>query len=342
MQRLEGRGTVLTGQLGEVMKESGQAALSYTRSRAKALGLPDGFYDKLDVHVHVPGGGIAKDGPSAGITIATAIISALTSRPAHREVAMTGEITLRGRVLPVGGIREKVLAAHRAGLKTFILPRQNAKDLADVPAHVKRELRFVEVEQMDEVLPIALHEPRKASAPSNASAASTAHTRCHPLQRVEGQPLAERRLQSASSPSNNRPPTKVGARCPGDAPRAKARGTAKHVSRSSTRFQAACLTASEKNAGVAGSGCGALKVVVAKKRSASATSRSMLPCRQLAATAFLIRPQTRSMGLCSCALYFGSHRKRKRACSGRASQARKTLASWVMTLSSATMTSPVG
>jgi ATP-dependent Lon protease len=159
VQLLEGKGNlVLTGQLGEVMKESGQAALSYTRSRGKALGLPDGFYEKLDVHVHVPAGGIPKDGPSAGITIATAIISALTSRPAHREVAMTGEVTLRGRVLPVGGIREKVLAAHRAGLKTFILPRQNAKDLADVPTDIKRELRFVEVEQMDEVLPIALHE----------------------------------------------------------------------------------------------------------------------------------------------------------------------------------------
>ena len=158
VQRLEGKGPRSLVGLGEVMEESGQAASSYAGSRAKALGLPDGFYDELDVHVHVPAGGIAKDGPSAGITIATAIISALTSRPAHREVAMTGEITLRGRVLPVGGIREKVLAAHRAGLKTFILPRQNAKDLADVPADVKRELRFVEVQQMDEVLPVALHE----------------------------------------------------------------------------------------------------------------------------------------------------------------------------------------
>jgi ATP-dependent Lon protease len=159
VQLLEGKGSlVLTGQLGEVMKESGQAALSFARSSAKTLGLPDGFYEKLDVHVHVPAGGIPKDGPSAGITIATALISALTSRPTHREVAMTGEITLRGRVLPVGGIREKVLAAHRAGLKTFILPRQNAKDLLDVPSDVKRELRFVEVDRMDEVLPIALHE----------------------------------------------------------------------------------------------------------------------------------------------------------------------------------------
>src|SRR5262249_59681367 len=137
-------------------KESGQAALSYARSKAKPLGLGDGFYDKLDVHVHVPAGGIPKDGPSAGITIATALISGLTRRPARREVAMTGEITLRGRVLPVGGLREKVLAAHRAGIKTFLLPRKNLKDLADVPADVKRQVRFVPVEHMNEVVPVAL------------------------------------------------------------------------------------------------------------------------------------------------------------------------------------------
>ena len=155
----EGKGNlVLTGQLGEVMKESGQAALSYARSRAGALGLPEGFYDKLDVHVHVPAGGIPKDGPSAGITMATALISALTRRPARREVAMTGEITLRGRVLPVGGIREKALAAHRAGLKTFIMPKVNRKDLAEVPGDVKRELTIVQVDHMDEILPIALHD----------------------------------------------------------------------------------------------------------------------------------------------------------------------------------------
>jgi ATP-dependent Lon protease len=156
---LEGKGNlVLTGQLGDVMKESGQAALSYARSRSQELGLPEGFYEKLDVHIHVPEGGIPKDGPSAGITMATALVSALTRKPAHREVAMTGEITLRGRVLPVGGIREKVLAAHRAGIKTFILPRQNFKDLTDVPADVKRQLTFVQVQHMDDVLPIALHD----------------------------------------------------------------------------------------------------------------------------------------------------------------------------------------
>jgi ATP-dependent Lon protease len=140
------------------MKESAQAALSYARARATELGLAERFYEKLDVHVHVPAGAIPKDGPSAGITMATALISALTRRPARKEVGMTGEITLRGRVLPVGGIREKVIAAHRAGITTFIMPTRNAKDLADVPPDVKRQLRVVQVQHMDEVLPIALHE----------------------------------------------------------------------------------------------------------------------------------------------------------------------------------------
>jgi len=156
---LEGKGNLtLTGQLGDVMRESAQAALSYARSRAKELGLRERFWEKSDVHLHVPAGAIPKDGPSAGITMATALISALTGRPTRRDVAMTGEITLRGRVLPVGGVREKVLAAHRAGIKTFLLPRKNLKDLSDVPADVKREVTFMPVEHMDEVLPVALQE----------------------------------------------------------------------------------------------------------------------------------------------------------------------------------------
>ncbi|MGE3269207.1 MAG: endopeptidase La [Chloroflexota bacterium] len=155
---LEGKGQlVTTGQLGDVMKESAQAALSYARARAGELGLAPRFYETMDVHIHVPAGAIPKDGPSAGITMATAMISGLTRRPSHREVAMTGEITLRGRVLPVGGIREKVVAAHRAGIKTFVLPRQNVKDLDDVPDDARRELTFVPVDQMDEVLNVALH-----------------------------------------------------------------------------------------------------------------------------------------------------------------------------------------
>ena len=155
---LPGKGQlVLTGQLGEVMKESAQAALSFARARALELGIRQTFYETTDVHIHVPAGAIPKDGPSAGITMATAVVSALTGRPAYREVAMTGEITLRGRVLPVGGIREKVMGAHRAGIKTFVLPRDNLKDLEDVPADAKRELTFVPVDRMEDVLPVSLH-----------------------------------------------------------------------------------------------------------------------------------------------------------------------------------------
>ena len=155
---MEGRGNLtLTGQLGEVMKESAQAALSYARSRAGQLGVESRFYEKYDIHLHLPAGSIPKDGPSAGITMATALISALTKRAAHRDVAMTGEITLRGRILPIGGVKEKVLAAHRAGIKTFILPKRNMKDLDDVPREVINDLHFVPVERMDDVISVALH-----------------------------------------------------------------------------------------------------------------------------------------------------------------------------------------
>jgi ATP-dependent Lon protease len=157
---LEGKGQVtLTGQLGEVMRESAQAAVSYARARAEALGIRERFWETKDVHLHVPAGAVPKDGPSAGIAMATALLSALTRRPVRRDVALTGEITLRGRVLPVGGIREKVLAAHRAGITTFVLPRRNLKDLQDVPGDVKRQVQFVPVDHMDEVLPVALREP---------------------------------------------------------------------------------------------------------------------------------------------------------------------------------------
>ncbi|HEX6510767.1 MAG TPA: endopeptidase La, partial [Chloroflexota bacterium] len=146
----------LTGQLGEVMQESARAALTYARSRAEALGVDAAFWDKTDLHVHVPAGAVPKDGPSAGVTMATAITSAMTKRPVNKDVAMTGEITLRGRVLPVGGIKEKMLAAHRAGVKTVCLPRENAKDLDELPQEVREAIRFVPVDHVDEVLNEAL------------------------------------------------------------------------------------------------------------------------------------------------------------------------------------------
>jgi ATP-dependent Lon protease len=171
---MAGKGNLLlTGQLGDIMQESAQAALSYTRAHAQELDIHDADFDKIDIHVHVPEGAIPKDGPSAGITMATALISALTHRPVHREVAMTGEITLRGRVLPVGGLREKVLAAYRAGLRTVLLPKRNDKDLVDVPRKVQRGLNFVFVERMDEVVPVALMHSDRANTRKRALSAKS-------------------------------------------------------------------------------------------------------------------------------------------------------------------------
>lgn len=154
---MEGKGGLtLTGQLGDVMQESAQAAFSYIRSRANELGIDPSVFERLDVHIHAPEGAIPKDGPSAGVTMATALASALTGRPVRREVAMTGEITLRGRVLAVGGLKEKVLAAHRAGIKELLLPKRNQKDLVEIPKPVRRELNILLVQTMDEVLAQAL------------------------------------------------------------------------------------------------------------------------------------------------------------------------------------------
>jgi ATP-dependent Lon protease len=164
---MNGKGKLtLTGKLGDVMQESAQAALSYVRTRAADLGLADDFHAKLDVHIHVPEGAIPKDGPSAGITMATTLVSALTKIPTRRDVAMTGEITLRGKVLPIGGVKEKVLAAHRAGVTTIILPRDNEKDLADIPKNVQDALSFHLVGTMDEVLKIALAGELPARLPA--------------------------------------------------------------------------------------------------------------------------------------------------------------------------------
>jgi len=168
-------GLRLTGQLGDVMKESAQAAMSYARAHASDLGIPDDFFETHDVHVHVPEGSIPKDGPSAGITMATAMISAFTGRLARRDVAMTGEITLRGEVLPIGGVKEKVLAARQANIKTIILPRLNRRDVVQVNPRVLHGVQFEYVDNVDQVLAIALF-PREPSgaAPVPATAPTAA------------------------------------------------------------------------------------------------------------------------------------------------------------------------
>ncbi len=152
------KGLTLTGQLGDVMKESAQAALAYVRSKSKELGIEEDFFEKNDIHIHVPAGAIPKDGPSAGITMFVALVSLLTKKPVRSDVAMTGEITLRGLVLPVGGIKEKVLAAMRAGIKTIILPKKNEKDLEEIPEHIRNQMNFKFIQRMDEAIEIALRE----------------------------------------------------------------------------------------------------------------------------------------------------------------------------------------
>src|SRR5437660_6059162 len=160
----------LTGKLGDVMQESAQAAMSYVRSKAEEFGIEKDFNKRTDVHIHVPEGAIPKDGPSAGITLATALVSALSRNPIRKDVAMTGEITLRGKVLPIGGVKEKVLAAHRAGIKSIVLPKDNEKDLADIPKNVLDTLNVYMVQTMDEVLKIALAEPLAGRLSADAQA----------------------------------------------------------------------------------------------------------------------------------------------------------------------------
>jgi ATP-dependent Lon protease len=157
---MQGKGRLtLTGKLGDVMQESAHAGMSYVRSRSHLFSLPKDFYRHIDIHIHVPEGAIPKDGPSAGVTLCTSIVSALTLIPVRCDVAMTGEITLRGKVLPIGGVKEKLLAAHRLGLRTIILPKDNEKDLADVPPEILAQIAIHFVESMDQVLEIALERP---------------------------------------------------------------------------------------------------------------------------------------------------------------------------------------
>ena len=161
---VRGKGTLtLTGHLGDVMKESAHAALTYVRSRAKVLGIKDDFLGKTDIHIHVPAGAIPKDGPSAGVTMATALASVFTNAPVRKDLAMTGEVTLRGRVLPIGGLKEKTLAAKRAGIRTIIIPKQNEKDLDDIPKNVRKEMKFILADTLDEVISSALR--KKGSVP---------------------------------------------------------------------------------------------------------------------------------------------------------------------------------
>ena len=164
---ISGKGDlIITGQIGEVMQESARAALSYTRANMAVFGIPESALENQDVHIHVPAGAIPKDGPSAGIAIATALISALTNEPVARDVAMTGEITLRGRVLPIGGLKEKALGALRAGITTIVIPIKNKKDLSEIPANVKRKITFIPVKDMSEVLPIAIKAELKSRPPA--------------------------------------------------------------------------------------------------------------------------------------------------------------------------------
>jgi ATP-dependent Lon protease len=158
------KGLTLTGQLGDVMKESATAALSFVRANAGALGIDEEFFENHDLHIHVPAGAIPKDGPSAGVTMLTALTSLLTNTLIRKDLAMTGEITLRGQVLPVGGIKEKILAAHRAGIKTIILPDWNRKDLEDIPKNVEKDMTFHFVDKMLDVIDLALENKKKRTA----------------------------------------------------------------------------------------------------------------------------------------------------------------------------------
>ena len=192
-------GLILTGQLGDVMKESAQAALSFIRTNAARLGMPETDFEGKDIHIHIPAGAIPKDGPSAGVTMLTAMVSFLTRRRVLKDLAMTGEITLRGQVLPVGGIKEKVLAAHRAGIKTILMPKENQKDLEDIPKKVQKEIEFHFVDRMMDVLKLALEpspgsrreEPTPSAARTPKAAKAKAKTKVAVKAKVKAKPKSK-------------------------------------------------------------------------------------------------------------------------------------------------------
>jgi ATP-dependent Lon protease len=193
---------ILTGQLGEVMRESARAALSWTRSHTGPLGISPEVFEKNTLHIHVPAGGIPKDGPSAGITMATAIVSGLTGIPVRKDVAMTGEITLRGRVLPIGGLKSKILAAHLAGAKMVILPRKNEKDLRDIPEEIRKQMKLVLVDSMDQVLDAALRRKPKALVVEPAKIISGDKP-------LDPEPEKEERVRRTTFPPTDQPPVVV-------------------------------------------------------------------------------------------------------------------------------------
>jgi ATP-dependent Lon protease len=176
--RMKGNGSLaITGQLGDVMKESAQAALSFVRAHSRDLGIDEDVFERSDIHIHVPAGSIPKDGPSAGVTILAALASLMSQRPVRHNVAMTGEVTLRGKVLPVGGIKEKLLAARRAGIETILLPARNEKDLVDIPAHIRKQLKLVYVREVSDVLQACLSSIVIAPAEAIAAEARRAGAR---------------------------------------------------------------------------------------------------------------------------------------------------------------------
>ncbi|MFL5646531.1 MAG: endopeptidase La, partial [Chloroflexota bacterium] len=201
--RMEGREDfILTGQLGEVMRESARAGLSWTRAHARELGIEREVFEKNTLHIHVPAGGIPKDGPSAGITMATAVVSALTGIPVRKDVAMTGEITLRGRVLPIGGLKSKILAAHLAGAKTVILPRKNEKDLRDIPEEIRKSMKLVLVDSMEQVLENALRRKPRALPVEPAKIVKGGDT-------LDPEPAKEPTVRRRDFPPTDQPPVVV-------------------------------------------------------------------------------------------------------------------------------------